>query len=76
MQTIEGWEVESRKFLKAILSKLEEETSSLRKNLEERVGLKLSEMSAVNEERQGDQNLRANRLEEELKRLNDVVMKL
>jgi hypothetical protein len=51
VQTIEGWEVESRKFLKAILSKLEEETSSLRKNLEERVGLKLSEMSAVNEER-------------------------
>jgi len=50
--TFNVWERVSRELEKNILIKTENVISDLKKNLEDRVGLKFSEMSAVNEERQ------------------------
>jgi hypothetical protein len=63
--TIDVWQSASVKLQETILSKTENVIFDLKKNLEERIGLKFSEMSAVNEERQEDSRLRGNRIEEE-----------
>ncbi len=65
MLTIDVWQSASVKLQETILSKTENVIFDLKKNLEERIGLKFSEMSAVNEERQEDSRLRGNRIEEE-----------
>jgi hypothetical protein len=59
------WQSASVKLQETILSKTENLIFDLKKNLEERIGLKFSEMSTVNEERQEDSRLRGNRIEEE-----------
>jgi hypothetical protein len=58
------------------LIKTENVSSHLKKNLEERVGLKFNEMSAVNEERQYAQKSRSDRIDQEQKRLDDAVRNL
>lgn len=65
MLTIDVWQSASVKLQETILSKTENVIFDLKKNLEERIGLKFSEMSAVNEERQEDSRLRGNHIEEE-----------
>ena len=65
MLTIDVWQSASVKLQETILSKTENLIFDLKKNLEERIGLKFSEMSTVNEERQEDSRLRGNRIEEE-----------
>ena len=76
MLTFNVWERVSKELEKTILTKTENVISDLKKNLEERVGLKFSEMSAVNEERQDAQKSRGDRIEQEQKRLDDAVRKL